>query len=88
MSALPPPSVYGSRSTASAGRSGHEEHPGARVSVAKTLIGGAYQQPRFAESDVRHSRRMTRNTLTCWKQAFFVLAWFVGSASTPGKAPV
>ena len=24
--------------------------------------------------------------LTCGKQAFFALAWFVGSASTPGKA--
>jgi hypothetical protein len=52
----------GSRSAASAGRSRHGEHPGARVIVAETLIGEACQQPQFAESDVRHSRRMTRNT--------------------------
>ena len=37
----------------------HGEHPGARVSVAETLIGGAGQQPRFAESDIRHSQGMT-----------------------------
>ena len=48
----------GSRSTASAGRSCHDEHPGAGVSVAETLIGRAHQQPRFAESDVQHSRLM------------------------------
>src|SRR6266567_4659413 len=53
----------GSRVPPSAGRSRHGEHPGARVSVAETLIGGACQQPRFAESDVRHSRRMMRSTL-------------------------
>jgi hypothetical protein len=51
------------------------------VSVAETLVGRAHQQPRFAESDVRHSRRITRNTLTCWRQAFFVLAWFVGRST-------
>ncbi len=45
--------------------------------MEETLIGRAYQQPRFAESDVRQSRRMTRNILTCWKQACLVLAWFV-----------
>ncbi len=44
---------------ASAGRGLDDEHPGARVSVTETLIGRACQQPRFAESDVRHSRRMT-----------------------------
>ena len=52
----------GSRSTASAGRGRHSNPPGARVSTTETLIGRAYQQPRFAESDVRHSRRMTRTT--------------------------
>jgi hypothetical protein len=52
----------GGRSAASAGRSRHREHPGARVSMAETLIGGAWQQPQFAESDVRHSRRRTCNT--------------------------
>ncbi len=46
--------------------------------MEETLIGRAYQQQRFAESDVRQSWRMTRNILTCWKQACFVLAWFVG----------
>jgi hypothetical protein len=45
----------GSRMPPSTGRSRHGEHPGARVSAAETLIGGACQQPRFAESDVRHS---------------------------------
>ena len=30
--------------------------------MAETLIGGAWQQPQFAESDVRHSRRRTCNT--------------------------
>jgi hypothetical protein len=53
----------GSRVPPSTGQSRHGEHPGARVSVAETLIGGACQQPRFAESDVRHSRRMIRSTL-------------------------
>jgi hypothetical protein len=52
----------GRRRAASADRSRHGEHPSARVSVAKTLIGRACQQPRFAVSDVRCSRRMTRVT--------------------------
>jgi hypothetical protein len=49
----------GSQSGAGAGQSCHGEHPGARVSMAETLIGGTCRQPQFAESDVRHSRRMT-----------------------------
>jgi len=49
----------GSRSAASAGRSRHDEHPGAGVSMAETLTGGVCQQPQSAGSDVRHSRRMT-----------------------------
>ncbi len=58
----PPATVRdGSRSAATAGRSRHGEHPGARVSIAETLMGGACQQPQFAESDVRHARRMTRS---------------------------
>ena len=52
----------GGRSAASAGWSRRREHPGARVSMAETLIGGAWQQPQFAESDVRHSQRRTCNT--------------------------
>jgi hypothetical protein len=52
----------GRRRAASADRSRHGEHPGAGVSVAETLIGRACQQPRFAVSDVRCSRRMTRVT--------------------------
>src|SRR5258708_14694134 len=52
----------GSQSAASAGWSRHGEHPGARVSIAEALIGGTCQQPQFAESDVPHSRRVTRNT--------------------------
>jgi hypothetical protein len=52
----------GRRRAASAGRSRHSEHPGAGVSVAETLIGRACQQPRFAVSIGRHSRRMTRVT--------------------------
>jgi hypothetical protein len=35
--------------------------PAPGVSVRETLIGRVCQQPRFAGSDVRHSRRMTRN---------------------------
>jgi hypothetical protein len=50
-----------SRSAASAGRSRHGEHSGVRVSLAETLVDEAYQQPRFAESDVWHSLRMTGN---------------------------
>jgi hypothetical protein len=52
----------GGRRAASAGRSRHGEHPSARVSVAEMLIGQACQQPRFAVSDIRCSRRMTRVT--------------------------
>jgi len=48
----------GSRSAVTAGRSRHGEHPGARVTMAETLMGGACQQPRFAGSDVRRSRQM------------------------------
>ena len=33
--------------------------PGIRVSVAETFIVEVFQLPRFAESDVRHWRRMT-----------------------------
>jgi len=39
----------GSRSAATAGRSRRGEHPGARVSMGETLIGGACQQPQFTE---------------------------------------
>src|SRR5208337_4113805 len=77
----------GSRSTASAGRSRHSDLSRRQGERGGDAHWQAYQQPRFAESDVRHSRLMTRNTLTCWKQAFFVVAWFVRSASTPRKAP-
>src|SRR6266536_2824273 len=63
MLAPPPRSVTAAECRPVPGRSRHGEHPGARVSVAETLIGGACQQPRFAESDVRHSRRMMRSTL-------------------------
>jgi hypothetical protein len=49
------------RSAANAGRSRRGEHPGVRVSLAETLVDEAYQRPRFAESDVWHSLRMTRN---------------------------
>ena len=48
----------GSRSAATAGRSRRGEHPGARVSMAETLIGG-HASNRSSPSDVRHSRRMT-----------------------------
>jgi hypothetical protein len=36
--------------------------PASRVSVAETLIDEARQRPPFAESDVRHSRRLTCNS--------------------------
>ena len=49
----------GSRRAASVGRSRRSEHPGAEVSVAETLIGRACEQPGFAVSDVRFSRRTT-----------------------------
>ena len=49
----------GSRRAASVGRSRRSEHPGAEVSVAETLIGRACEQPGFAVSDVRCSRRTT-----------------------------
>jgi hypothetical protein len=39
----------GSRTAATAGRSRRGEHPGARVSMGETLIGGACQQPQFAK---------------------------------------
>src|ERR1700730_10547327 len=47
----------GSRSVATAGRSRRGEHPGARVNMAETLIGG-HASNRSSPSDVRHSRRM------------------------------
>ena len=48
-----------SRNAASAGRSRRGEHPGAGVRVAETFIDEVCQRPRFAESGVRHLRRMT-----------------------------
>jgi hypothetical protein len=60
----------GSRSPATTGRNRRGEHPGARVRMAETLIGGACQQ-HVLRCDVRHSRRRTCNTPSaatpgCW----------------------
>jgi hypothetical protein len=68
----PPPSVTAAGVPPLPDGAAQGEHPGARVSMPETIFGEACQQPQFAKSDVRRSRRMTvtpacdpRSTASC-----------------------